>query len=110
MARSFTEAGGRALAHIPTDITWVGLLFLDLGLPPVFPHLLWCDNQSAIALASNPIFRGKTKHGEVDYHFVREKLLSKQINIGTLGSSCRYLYKIIPRSSVFISQIQTHGC
>jgi histone deacetylase 1/2 len=48
--------------------------------------LIWCDNQSAIALASNPIFHARTKHVEVDYHFIREKALSKQVLVQHIGS------------------------
>lgn len=76
----------RALAHTAADVTWVQQLLLDLHVPPTLPHLVWCDNQSAIALASNPIFHARIKHDEVDYHFIREKVLSKQILVQHIGS------------------------
>lgn len=41
---------------------------------------------SAIALASNPVFHARTKHVEVDYHFIREKVLSKQIFVHHVGT------------------------
>lgn len=41
---------------------------------------------SAIALASNPVFHARTKHVEVDYHFIREKVLSKQIVVQHVGT------------------------
>jgi hypothetical protein len=43
--------------------------------------VLWCDNISALALASNPVFHAQTKHIEVDYHFVRENVLNRDILI-----------------------------
>lgn len=86
VARSSTEAEYRALAQCAADISWVHQLLQDLQLTPQVPHSLWCDNQSAIALASNPIFHARTKHVEVDYHFIREKVLSKQIVVHHVGS------------------------
>ena len=41
-----------------------------------------CNNVSVIALSANPIFHSHTKHLEVDYHFTREKILRKQLQIG----------------------------
>ena len=41
--------------------------------------MLWCDNVSALALAFNPVFHARTKHIEVDYHFVREKVVNRDI-------------------------------
>ena len=42
---------------------------------------LHCDNQSAIRLAENPVFYARTKHVEVHYHFIREKVLKKEIKM-----------------------------
>lgn len=98
VARSSTEAEYRALAQTAADITWLHQLLLDLGITPALPHLIWCDNQSAIALASNPIFHARTKHAEVDYHFIREKFLSKMISVqhvGTLGQTADIFTKAL---------------
>lgn len=45
---------------------------------PTIPEL-WCDNLSAMALASNPVFQSCSKHIEIDCHFIREKVLAKKI-------------------------------
>ena len=43
--------------------------------------LVWCDNASTTALASNPINHGKTKHIEIGLHFVQDKVLNKDIDV-----------------------------
>ena len=55
------------------------MLFNELQVPLPSIPILWCDNVSALALASNPVFHARTKHIEVDYHFVREKVLNRDI-------------------------------
>ena len=40
-----------------------------------------CNNTSAIALASNPVFHNRTKHIEVDYHFVRERVVRGDLHL-----------------------------
>jgi hypothetical protein len=45
------------------------------------PNVLKCDNQSSIKLAHNPIYHARTKHIEIQHHFVREKIQSKEIDL-----------------------------
>lgn len=85
---------------------------LDLHITRFVPYTLWCDNQSTIALASNPIFHARTKHVEVDYHFIREKVLNKQVliqHIGSLAQIADVFYKGSFSGSVSILEEQTHG-
>lgn len=72
VARSSTEAEYRALAIAAAEITWLCKLFRDLRVPLRQCPTLWVDNQSSMAIATNPVFHARTKHIEVDYHFVRE--------------------------------------
>ena len=57
-------------------------LRVSLNSPPV----LWCDNASALALASNPVFHSRTKHIKVNYHFVREKVVNRDISVKFISS------------------------
>ena len=52
----------------------------DLGITSEMP-ILHCDSQSAIQLAKNPVFHAKTKHVDVKYHFIRELIEDKQIQL-----------------------------
>ena len=63
------------------------------------PHIpvLLCDNNSAIALASNPVFHSRTKHIEVDYHYVRECVLHRDLDIKFI-SGCDNFADIFTKS------------
>jgi len=43
--------------------------------------VIYYDNISSILLANNSIYHAKTKHIEVHYHFIREKVLAREINL-----------------------------
>jgi hypothetical protein len=69
------------MALATTDLFWLRMLFKDLRIPLFSTPRLWCDNIGALALASNPVYHARTKHIEVDYHFIREKVLNGDISI-----------------------------
>jgi hypothetical protein len=73
---SSTKAEYRSLAVTIAELYWLCMLFREIGIPFPTAPIIWCDNISALALASNPIFHARTKHIEVDYHFVREKVIN----------------------------------
>ncbi|PKU66662.1 Retrovirus-related Pol polyprotein from transposon TNT 1-94 [Dendrobium catenatum] len=81
IARSSTEAEYRALAAAAADLTWTRQLLQELGRPQIHPTQLFCDNTSAIALANNPVFHARTKHIEVDCHYIRECIKNKSIQV-----------------------------
>ncbi|KAH0994296.1 hypothetical protein GBA52_018160 [Prunus armeniaca] len=74
IARSSAESEYRSLSHASAESTWLAYLLYELGASIQFPILLHCDNLSATYMASNPVFHARTKHIELDYHFVREKV------------------------------------
>lgn len=74
ISRSSTESDYRALGSLPCEIIWVFKNLYDLKFTNMVPVDLFCDNESAIKLALNPVFHDKTKHFEIDVHFIRKKL------------------------------------
>ena len=46
---------------------------------PIPPPVIYCDNQSAVAISHNPVLHSRTKHMELDIFFVREKVLNKSL-------------------------------
>lgn len=68
------------------------MLLKDLGVYLYHPLILWCDNVLALALASNMIFHARTKYIEVNYHFVREKVLNKDMVIKYICTTDQLAY------------------
>jgi hypothetical protein len=79
VSRSCTEAEYRSMAITTAELFWIRMLFQELQVPLPLAPVLWCDNVSALALASNPVFHAHTKYIEVDYHFIREKVINRDI-------------------------------
>ena len=74
VSRSSAESEYRAMAHATSELIWISCLLRQLGIKSSGSMHLWCDNRAAIHIATNPVFHERTKHIEVDCHFVREKL------------------------------------
>lgn len=55
--------------------------------PIIHTPVMWCDNTSAAAIAVNPMQHSRTKHIEIDVHYVRDQVLSKQLRVGYVPSS-----------------------
>ena len=74
VARSSAEAKYCAMLIATTDLFWLHMLSKEIYIPLFFATILWCDNIGALALASNPVYHAKTKHIEIDYHFIHDKV------------------------------------
>ena len=62
------------MASTTSEVVWITGLLKELGLGSSKPVDLYCDNKAAIQIAVNPIFHERTKHIEIDCHFIREKI------------------------------------
>ena len=77
VSRSSTKAEYKALANATAEIIWVQNLLTELGIRHPKAASLWCDNLGATYMSANPVFHARTKHIEINYHFVRERVADK---------------------------------
>lgn len=73
ISRSSAEAEYRSLASTVAEIVWLVGLFKELGVIVDLPIPIHCDSKSAIQIAANSVFHERTKHIDIDCHFIREK-------------------------------------
>ncbi|RVW15111.1 Retrovirus-related Pol polyprotein from transposon TNT 1-94 [Vitis vinifera] len=76
VAKSSVEAEYRAMTLATCELIWLRHLLRELRFGKDEQMKLICDNQAALHIASNPVFHERTKHIEVDCHFIREKIAS----------------------------------
>ena len=74
VSRSRAESEYRAMTQSVCEIMWLHQLLIEVGIETLVPTKLWCDNQVALHTASSPVFHERTKHIEIDCHFVCEKI------------------------------------
>lgn len=70
VSRSSTEAEYKAIANGTAELIWIQSLLKELGVYLAKSPTLWCGNLGATYLTANPMFHARTKHIEVDFHFV----------------------------------------
>jgi transposase InsO family protein len=86
VARSSTEAEYRALADTTSELLWLRWLLQDMGVSLSSATPVYCDNRSAIQIAHNDVFHERTKHIEIDCHFVRHHLLQGSLQLHSVTS------------------------
>jgi hypothetical protein len=86
VSRSSTEAEYRSLSLTTAELFWIRMVLWEMHISLPSPPTLWCDNSGALALASNPVFHARTKHIEVDVHFVHEKVANRDIQLHHLST------------------------
>ncbi|WJZ81635.1 hypothetical protein VitviT2T_001468 [Vitis vinifera] len=89
VARSSAEAEFRAMAQGICEGIWLNRLLEELRVPLKHPMVLYCDNQAAISIAKNPVHHDRTKHVEIDRHFIKEKIEEGVFKVSYTPTNCQ---------------------
>ncbi|KAK9670380.1 hypothetical protein RND81_13G197700 [Saponaria officinalis] len=74
VSKSTAEAEYRSMSYATSEVVWVENVLKDLKIDVSNPISLYCDNKAATHIAHNPVFHERTKHLDIDCHYVRDKL------------------------------------
>ncbi|KAJ0752905.1 putative RNA-directed DNA polymerase [Helianthus annuus] len=86
VSRSTAEAEYRAMCSATCEVMWIKNILSELNVVCTLPVRLFCDSKSAISISQNPVFHERTKHFELDLHFLREKIASGIIDPQKIAS------------------------
>lgn len=76
VSTSTMEGEYRVLAMATEEVLWISYILDDLGVLVVMPIDLFCDNKCTLLIAQNLCLHGRTKHIDIDVHFVRDHISS----------------------------------
>lgn len=79
VALSSAEAEFRGIARGLAEVLWLKKLLTEIGYPPKIVPRILCDNKAAIKISENPVQHDRTKHVEVDRHFIKEKIDNPEV-------------------------------
>lgn len=101
VARSSAEAEYKLIANALAETCFLRNLLLELHFSIRMANSVFCDNISSVYLSTNPLKHQRTKHIEIDLHFVREKVALGQVKVIHVPSPLRYaeiFTKVLPTS------------
>lgn len=105
VSRSSAEAEYKGVANAVVESCGIRNLLLEMNCPLKQATVVFCDNVSAVYLSTNPVQHQRTKHIEIDIHFVREKVQMGEVRVLHIPAAMQYadiFTKGLP-SSLFIS-------
>ncbi|CAM8929570.1 unnamed protein product [Rhodiola kirilowii] len=99
VARSTAESEYRSMTDACSELLWFTGLLSDMGVSIPRPISLYCDNMSALHMARNPVYHERSKHIEIDCHFIRHHVAAKLIApsyIASFEQPANFLTKPLP--------------
>lgn len=86
VACSSTKAEYKSIANAVCELLWLQSLLKELGIFLTTSPNLFCDNVGVTYISVNPVLHSSTKHIELDYHFVRDRVAAKTLNVSFVAS------------------------
>ncbi|GJZ54158.1 ribonuclease H-like domain-containing protein [Tanacetum coccineum] len=90
LSRSSVEAEYQGVANVVAETTWLCNLLRELHSPLSTATIVYCDYVSAIYMSSNPVQHQRTKHIEIDIHFIRDIVTAGQVRVLHVPSCYQY--------------------
>ncbi|KAE8712647.1 hypothetical protein F3Y22_tig00110239pilonHSYRG00255 [Hibiscus syriacus] len=83
----YYEAEYKSVVDVTAETTWMNALLTYLRVARQRVPIVWCDNNNVVAMKTNPVYHAKSKHVELDDHFVPEKVTLKQVVVNYVSGS-----------------------
>ncbi|GKC09478.1 ribonuclease H-like domain-containing protein [Tanacetum coccineum] len=90
LSRSSAEAEYRGVVNVVAETAWIRNLLCELHTSLFTATLVYCDNVSVVYMSANPVQHQRTKHIELDIHFVRDFVASGQVRVLHVPSRFQY--------------------
>ncbi|GKF13684.1 ribonuclease H-like domain-containing protein [Tanacetum coccineum] len=87
---SSAEAEYHGVANVVAETSWIHNLLRELYTPLFTSTLVYCDNVSLVYMSTNPVQHQRTKHIEIDIHFVRDKAAAGHVRVLHVPSRFQY--------------------
>ena len=88
IALSTAESETHAAVQATKEAIWLRNILEELSFKQEKPTIIHCDNQAAIALSKNPEYHSRSKHVDIQYHFLRQHVDMKTVNLNFVASEC----------------------
>ncbi|KAE9035891.1 hypothetical protein PR003_g10095 [Phytophthora rubi] len=101
-----------ALGDCVKECVWIRRLLKDIGAEQVGDTVIYEDNQGAMALAKNVGYQARTKHIDIRYHFIREKVVSNEVEleyVDTKNQLADFMTKSLSSKTLRYSMMQSNA-